>query len=83
MTGESFVTGRYDVEVAILRQSFEFELCEECGGDEDAHTFAPDPLGHAYKLCLSEQADGDELSPDAARCPQPLLPGADAPYQRH
>jgi hypothetical protein len=66
---------RHDAEVAALKQSFEFELCERCNGDLDAHTFAPDPLGHAHMLCNSDPNDNDdELSPDAARCPQLLPP---------
>lgn len=79
MSGEIFAADRYDAEVAMLVQSFEFELCDKCGGDGDVHTLVKDPLGHAHMLCPSTQDDGDdELSPDAVRCPQPLLLDSDA-----
>ena len=67
----SHLADTYDAEVATLKRSFEFELCEHCGQDLDAHTFAPDVLGHAQIRCTTRQ-ENDELSPDAARCPQPL-----------
>lgn len=72
----------YDDEVATLRRSFEFELCEHCGGDLDAHTIGPDPLGHAHLFCNANQNDtDDDLSPDAARNPQPVT--ADQPDRPH
>lgn len=71
--GETSTAYSYDDEVATLKQAFEFASCEECGDDLDAHTFIPDPLGHAQMLCHSEQNANDELSSDAARCPQLLI----------
>jgi hypothetical protein len=73
--GDTAAADSYADEVATLKYSFAFELCELCDGDLSAHTFMPDPLGHARVVCKSEQYD-DELSPDAARCPLPLFPAA-------
>jgi hypothetical protein len=73
LTDVTATADSYYDEVAMLKLSFEFELCELCDGDFDAHTVFPDPLGHAHMLCSSEQYN-DELSSDASRCPQPLFP---------
>ena len=41
----------YDEEVEVIRQGFEYEMCEECGGDFDDHVIAPDMFGHAHAWC--------------------------------
>jgi hypothetical protein len=35
----------------FLAQLFEYERCEECGGDADAHRVGPDPLGLWHAWC--------------------------------
>lgn len=41
----------YQDEVADIIDGFEYELCEECEQDIDAHVIAPDPFGHAHAWC--------------------------------
>lgn len=41
----------FEAEVEMIRQGFEFELCEHCGGDLGDHVISPDPLGHAHAWC--------------------------------
>ena len=36
-----------------LKEQFEFEYCEECGGDWDAHTAVP-LLGNWFALCTMD-----------------------------
>jgi hypothetical protein len=34
-----------------LRETFEYQGCDECGLDADAHTVGPDPFGHRHAWC--------------------------------
>jgi hypothetical protein len=44
-----------------LRELFEFEYCEECGGDAEHHTVSGDPLGHPHAWCkFPPDADGNQ-----------------------
>jgi hypothetical protein len=45
---------RYLESVESIRMSFEFELCEACGGDLDAHDVGPDQFGLAHACCRDE-----------------------------
>lgn len=41
----------------FLAQLFEYERCEECGGDADAHRAGPDPLGLWHAWCRNPAAE--------------------------
>lgn len=45
---------RYRAELLTLVESFEFVLCETCGGDVHEHVFAPDMLGHPHMFCVRD-----------------------------
>lgn len=47
----------YDDEVASIKDSFNYEDCEVCGGDLDDHIIGPDALGHAHAYCKREMDD--------------------------
>lgn len=47
------MTTRYIEEVESIARGFEFETCEDCYGDLDQHSIAPDPLGHPHLFCLT------------------------------
>jgi len=49
--GESPLSPEYIDEVDSLRNSFEFQNCESCGGDWAEHEIVPDVLGHARAVC--------------------------------
>jgi hypothetical protein len=40
-----------------LELMFEFEFCEECGGDVADHVVGPDPLGNRHAYCLLDPID--------------------------
>lgn len=46
---------QYHLEVQALAGEFEYELCEVCERDLDAHVIAPDPLGHPHLFCIREE----------------------------
>lgn len=58
-------TTAYRLEAIALLEAFEFELCEECGRDADAHVIAPDPLGKPHLYCRAVPA-GDQASDQAS-----------------
>ena len=41
----------YELEAQAIIDGFTYELCSVCGRDIDAHTIAPDVLGHAHAYC--------------------------------
>lgn len=43
----------YESEVATIVDSFEYELCYECGQDLDQHVISPDMFGHPHVWCLN------------------------------
>ena len=51
MDSEALAT-KYREELLSLVEAFAFELCGECGGDVNAHVFAPDPLGLPHAYCV-------------------------------
>lgn len=42
----------YADEIIAIVESFEYETCEECGRDLDAHVLEPDLLGHVHVTCI-------------------------------
>jgi hypothetical protein len=66
------LSDEYLAEVDSIRDSFEFENCESCGGDWGEHEIAPDAFGHAHAICHPHEAgSGSEAdqreSPAAAQ----------------
>lgn len=51
----------YADEVHTIVNSFDYELCDECGFDLDHHIIAPDVLGHAHVHCMRP---ADEVAAD-------------------
>lgn len=46
------MSAKYREELLVLVESFEFEMCGECGGDVNEHIFAPDILGLPHAYCV-------------------------------
>ena len=51
-------TTRWEQQVECIRIGFEYELCDECGQDLNAHLIGPDPLGNAHAYCETESRSG-------------------------
>lgn len=49
-----------------LRESFEYEFCEECGLDVQYHAIGPDPIGLPHAYCVSPWVRVDPLVHEAA-----------------
>ena len=45
---------RWDEQVEVIRNGFEFELCRKCGDDFGGHIIAAGPLGNAVAVCKVE-----------------------------
>lgn len=39
-------------EAEFLAELFEFEFCDECGGDAEHHRVVYDPLGNLFAQCI-------------------------------